>query len=73
MFGLFLVTFVPNVVGEFIALEPTDYKHHFLEGWPGPWQNGSGGVDGLDVNCYYCRVEAYVVFIQINLTYKIII
>eukprot|EP00729_Bicosta_minor_P013656 gene13656-10521_t len=52
MFGLFLVTFVPNVVGEFIALEPTDYKHHFLEGWPGPWQNGSG-VDNINIRFTY--------------------
>ena len=51
MVGLFLVTFVPNVVGEFIALEPTDYKHHFLEGWPGPWQNGSG-VDNINIRLY---------------------
>ena len=26
----------------FVALDPSDYRENFVEGWPGPWANGSG-------------------------------
>eukprot|EP01043_Picozoa_sp_COSAG02_P089191 COSAG02_NODE_26196_length_638_cov_1.424861_2_plen_74_part_00 len=26
----------------FVALEPSDYRKHFVEGWPGPHDDGSG-------------------------------
>ena len=46
---------VSLVGADFVALKPEDYKHHFVEGWPGPHDDGSGvGVlnessSGVDV------------------------
>jgi hypothetical protein len=27
---------------DFVALQPLDYRDHFVEGWPGPHDDGSG-------------------------------
>ena len=33
---------------EFMVLDPTDYRDHYTEGWPGPHDDGSGvGVVNL--------------------------
>ena len=33
---------VSMAAGEFVALEPGDYRDHFVEGWPGPNDDGTG-------------------------------
>jgi hypothetical protein len=30
---------------KFVALDPDDFREHFVEGWPGPYLNGSGSGD----------------------------
>lgn len=38
--GLVLLT--RTGCGSFVALQPSDYRKHFVEGWPGPHDDGSG-------------------------------
>ena len=33
---------VTSVAAEFVLLEPETFRPHFVEGWPGPYCNGSG-------------------------------
>ena len=38
----FIACLLPTIHAGFVALSPEDYRHHFVEGFPGPWFNGSG-------------------------------
>jgi hypothetical protein len=31
-----------TALAEFVLLDPGSYEQHFVEGFPGPWANGSG-------------------------------
>ena len=37
-----VVLVLAHAAAEFVALAPQDYRRHFVEGWPGPYLNGSG-------------------------------
>ena len=38
-----LVTILfPFAQAQFVALDPSSYRAHFIEGWPGPYLNGTG-------------------------------
>ena len=34
--------FLGRASAEFVVLDPQDFKDHFVEGWPGPYSNGTG-------------------------------
>eukprot|EP01047_Picozoa_sp_COSAG01_P054478 COSAG01_NODE_5954_length_3937_cov_7.762376_9_plen_196_part_00 len=40
MLRLLLLTSATHAA--FVALEPQTFRHHFVEGWPGPYANGTG-------------------------------
>ena len=47
--------------GDFLVLDPADYRENFKEGWPGPWQNGSG-VGEVNQSSYEWAVENLPLF-----------
>merc|ERR1719359_1682054 len=40
--SLAAIWLIGPVSSSFVALSPEDYRHHFVEGWPGPNDDGSG-------------------------------
>ena len=37
-----LLLLAADAAADFVALSPADYRQHFVEGWPGPHDDGSG-------------------------------
>ena len=60
-FAFLAVGILHNTVADFVALDPADYRHHFNEGWPGPWQNGTG-VDAINISSYEWAIENLPLF-----------
>ena len=47
--------------GEFLVLEPGNYREHFTEGFPGPWANGSG-VGSVNASSFDWAIENLPLF-----------